>query len=78
MQVVVKIDVEDFDPLQGDLEYSIQSGALPSGVSIDINSGELYGRLARQSAVEVDYTFTVRANRVISTGVNVFKIKRSQ
>jgi len=70
--VVVKIDVEDFDPLQGDLEYSIQSGALPSGVSIDINSGELYGQLARQSAVETDYTFTVRANRVIATGINVF------
>ena len=70
--LVIKIDVEDFDPLQGDLEYSIQSGSLPSGVSIDINSGELYGQLARQSAVEVDYTFTVRANRVVTTGVNVF------
>jgi len=70
--LVVKIDVEDFDPLQGDLEYSIQSGALPSGVFIDINSGELYGQLARQSAVETDYAFTVRANRVVSTGVNVF------
>src|SRR5210317_1441765 len=70
--LVVKIDVEDFDPLQGDLEYSIQSGSLPSGVSIDINSGELYGQLARQSAVEVDYTFTVRANRVVTTGINVF------
>ena len=70
--LVIKIDVEDFDPLQGDLEYSIQSGSLPSGVSIDVNSGELYGQLARQSAVEVDYTFTVRANRVVSTGVNVF------
>jgi len=70
--IVVKIDVEDFDPQQGDLEYSIQSGALPSGVSIDVNSGELYGQLARQSAVEVDHTFTVRANRVVTTGVNVF------
>jgi len=70
--LVVKIDVEDFDPLQGDLEYSIQSGSLPAGVSIDINSGELYGQLARQSAVEVDYNFTVRANRVVTTGVNVF------
>src|SRR5210317_1167697 len=70
--VVIIIDVENFDPLQGDLEYSIQSGSLPSGVSIDINSGELYGQLARQSAVEVDYNFTVRANRVVSTGVNVF------
>jgi hypothetical protein len=70
--MVVKIDVEDFDPLQDDLEYSIQSGSLPAGISIDTNSGELYGQLARQSAVEVDYTFTVRANRVVSTGVNVF------
>jgi hypothetical protein len=70
--LVVKIDVEDFDPLQGDLEYSIQSGSLPAGVSIDVNSGELYGQLARQSAVEIDYNFTVRANRVVTTGVNVF------
>jgi len=70
--LVVKIDVEDFDPLQGDLEYSIQSGALPSGVSIDINSGELYGQLARQSAVETDYNFTVRANRTVAVGINVF------
>ena len=69
---VVKIDVEDFDPLQGDLEYSIQAGSLPAGVSIDVNSGELYGQLARQSAVETTYTFTVRANRVVATGINVF------
>ena len=71
--IIIKIDVEDFDPLQGDLEYSIQSGALPSGLQIDINSGEIYGALPRQTAVEVDYSFTVRANRVISAGVNVFQ-----
>ncbi len=70
--VVIKIDVEDFDANQGDLEYSIQSGSLPAGVSIDVNSGELYGQLARQSAVEVNYNFTIRANRTISTGFNVF------
>ena len=70
--LVVKIDVEDFDPLQGDLEYSIQSGSLPSGVAIDADTGELYGQLARQSAVETNYAFTVRANRVVSTDVNVF------
>ena len=70
--VVIKIDVEDFDPLQADLEYSIQSGALPTGLNIDLNSGEVYGQLARQSAVEVDHSFTIRANRVITTGVNVF------
>jgi len=70
--VVIKIDVEDFDPLQADLEYSIQSGALPTGLNIDLNSGEVYGQLATQSAVEVDHNFTIRANRVVSTGVNVF------
>ena len=70
--LVIKIDVEDFDPLQGDLEYSVQSGSLPTGVSIDVNSGELYGTLDRQSAVEQTYNFTIRANRVVTTGVNVF------
>jgi len=69
---VTKIDVEDFDSLQGDLAYTIQSGALPSGVVIDASSGELYGTLARQTAVEKTYTFTIRATRTVSTGVTVF------
>ena len=69
---VIKIDVEDFDPLQTSLEYSVISGAMPSGLSINISSGEIYGTLARQVAIETDYTFTIRANRVVSTGVNVF------
>ena len=69
---VIKIDVEDFDTLQADLEYSVISGALPSGLSINIISGEIYGTLARQAAVETSYTFTIRANRTISPGVSVF------
>ena len=70
--VVIRIDVSDFDPLQANLEYSITSGVLPTGLSIDLNSGEIYGTLASQSAIEVDYTFTVRANRVVATGLNTF------
>ena len=70
--VLIIINVEDFDPLQANLEYSIQSGSLPSGLSININSGEIYGTLSKQPAIETDYTFTIRANRVVSTGVNVF------
>ena len=72
---VIKIDVEDFDPLQSDLEYSIVGGALPTGLSINLNSGEIAGTLARQVSIEENYTFTVRANRVITSdfgGVNVF------
>ena len=72
IKVLIRIDVSDFDPLQANLEYSITSGALPTGLSIDLNSGEIYGTLASQSAVEVDYTFTVRANRVVATGLNTF------
>tara|TARA_Y100001973_G_C5207162_1_gene342416 strand:- start:2300 stop:4870 length:2571 start_codon:yes stop_codon:yes gene_type:complete len=71
-QLVVKIDVEDFDPQQADLEYSIQSGSLPPGVSINLNTGELSGTLPKQAAVETEYNFTIRANRVVSTGINVF------
>jgi hypothetical protein len=71
-QVVIKIDVEDLDPLQGDLQYSIQSGALPTGLSIDTSTGEIYGQLARQAAVEVDYSFTIRVSRTVSSGVTVY------
>ena len=69
---VTKIDVEDFDALQSNLNYSIQSGSLPSGVQIDPSTGELYGTLARQTAVEKSYTFTIRATRVVRTGITVF------
>ena len=71
----LRIDVSDFDPLQADLEYSITKGALPSGLAIDLTSGEIYGTLARQSAIEVDHTFTVKANRVVATGLNTFSEK---
>jgi hypothetical protein len=71
-KVLIRIDVSDFDPLQANLEYSITSGSLPAGLSIDLNSGEIYGTLASQSAVEIDYTFTVKANRTVATGLNTF------
>ena len=78
-QVAIAIEVSDFDPLQNDLEYSIISGAMPSGLNINVNTGEITGQLARQSAVEVDYTFTIRANRTVraddSTTTSVFTEK---
>ena len=57
-KVLIRIDVSDFDPLQADLEYSITKGSLPPGLQIDINSGEIYGSLARQSAVEIAVSYT--------------------
>jgi len=78
-QVAIAIDVSDFDPLQSDLEYSIQAGSLPTGLAININTGEISGRLLQQSAVETDFEFTIRANRVVNTDdssvTNVFADK---
>ena len=71
-QCVIKIDVIDFDPLQANLEYSIVAGALPTGLSIDLTTGEISGQLPTQAAVEVDYSFTVRATRVPIAGITVF------
>ena len=75
-KIVIKIDVVDFDPLQADLEYSIVSGALPTGLSIDVNSGEISGTLPIQSAVETEHTFTVRASRQPYNGVSVYEDKQ--
>ena len=73
--VVIKIDVVDFDPLQKDLRYSITSGSLPTGLNIDTNTGEIYGTLPTQAAVEIDHTFTIRASRIPYTGVSVYEEK---
>ena len=71
-EVLTRIDVADFDPLQADLEYTIQTGSLPSGLALSLTTGEIYGQLARQTVTEVDYSFTVRANRLIRADLNVF------
>ena len=34
---------------------------------MNLNTGEISGQIARQSAVAVDYSFTIRANRVVGT-----------
>ena len=70
--VVIKIDIEDFDSLQADLEYTLVQGSLPTGLSVNLNSGEISGTLPKQAAVEENFAFTIRANRVVSTGINVF------
>jgi hypothetical protein len=54
------------------LTYSIVSGALPTGLSIDSVTGEIYGALPNQSAVSTDYSFTVRAARTPVSGVTVY------
>ena len=71
-ELVIKVDVVDFDTLQGDLQYVVVSGTLPPGVQVDINSGEIYGRLGTQAAIELEYVFTMRAYRTSYSGVTVY------
>ena len=73
--IIIRIDVEDFDPLQADLTYEIVAGALPTGLGIDSQTGEIYGQLPAQAAVSVDYEFTIRAKRIPQTGVSVYTDK---
>ena len=71
-ECVIKIDVLDADPLEAAFTYSLQSGSLPTGLSLNAQTGEIHGTLPRQAAVETDYTFTMRVNRELSAGINVF------
>ena len=50
-------------------------GALPTGLSMDTSNGEIYGTLPVQAAVTKEHSFTIRANRVVGTGMNVFTDK---
>ena len=69
---VIKIDVDDADSTGGDLVYSLQAGTLPAGLSIDPNSGEIFGFMTRQGNVTKDYSFTMRATRTMPSGQLVF------
>ena len=71
-KVVIKIDIDDLDSTGNAFVYSIQSGALPSGLAIDASSGEIYGNLGRQGEVTKDFTFTIRATRTMDTGQTVY------
>jgi len=75
-QMVIKIDVDDADSTGNDLVYSKVGGTLPTGLQVDPNSGEVYGFLPRQGEVTQDYTFTIRANRTMDTGQNVYSDKQ--
>ena len=74
-QVVIKIDIDDADSTGNSYVYSLQGGALPSGLQIDPNSGEIYGFLSRQGEVKKNFIFIMRATRTLDTGLTVFSDK---
>ena len=74
-EIVIKIDIEDADSTGNAFVYSLQSGTLPTGLSIDPNSGEIFGFLPRQGEVQTDFVFVMRATRTMDTGQEVFTDK---
>ncbi len=74
-EIVIKIDIEDADSTGNAFVYSLQSGTLPTGLSIDPNSGEVFGFLPRQGEVQTDFVFVMRATRTMDTGQEVFTDK---
>ena len=74
-QIVIKIDIDDADSTGNAFVYTLQGGALPSGLQIDPNSGEVYGFLPRQGEVTKNHIFIMRATRTLDTGSTVFSDK---
>ena len=69
----IYLDVINNPTLEGALIYTLEdinddgsACELPKGLSLDKNTGELYGVIPYQSAIVQDYKFTVRATRKVS------------
>ena len=56
-----KVDAIDYSGT--DITYSIESGATPSGLTIDSGTGWIHGKLPYLNKVIQDYSFTVKAAR---------------
>jgi hypothetical protein len=67
------LDIINNPTLEGAVTYSMEDlnddgskSELPPGLSLDKNTGELYGNIPYQTSVLQDYKFTVRATRRVS------------
>ena len=69
----IYLDIIDNFTLEGAVIYTTESinddgskSEIPPGLSLDKNTGELFGTIPYQSAIVQDYKFTVRATRTVS------------
>lgn len=65
------LDIVDNWTLEGVVVYTLEdvnddlsASELPKGMSLDSQTGEIYGRIPYQTAITQDYKFTVRATRI--------------
>lgn len=67
---IIKIDTEDPDEYLGvsgitSTSFSLVSGTLPTGMSLDVGTGELFGTVPTFVASETTFTFTIRATKTV-------------
>ena len=67
---IIKIDTEDPDDYLGvsgirSTAFSLVSGTLPTGMSLDPSTGELFGTVPTFVASETTFTFTIRATKTV-------------
>lgn len=68
--ITLYLDVLDTPTLAGEVTYTLENlnadetpSQLPPGTRLDVNSGEIVGRVPYQPAISETYKFTVRATR---------------
>ena len=61
--ITLQLDIIDSNTLSGVVIYSLESGTLPPGLSLDTTTGEIAGYTPYQPAVTKDYSFTIKASR---------------
>ena len=67
---IIKIDTEDPDEYLGvsgitNTTFSVVSGTLPTGMSLDTGTGELFGTVPTFVASETTFEFTIRATKTV-------------
>lgn len=67
---IIKIDTTDPDASLGlagitTVRFSIESGSIPTGMSLDTGTGELFGTVPTFVASETTFTFTIRATKSV-------------
>ena len=67
----IYLEIVDNWTLEGVVVYTLEdvnddlsASELPKGMSLDSQTGEIYGRIPYQTAITQDYKFTVRATRI--------------
>jgi len=73
--LTLRLEVFDTNQIPGFVEYDLLSfnpdgseSVLPDGMTVDKETGKVFGRVPYQPAVTISYEFTIRARRVFATG----------